>query len=126
MNRFKGMVVENDEEEIPISHEQVQKHILNMLHFHFRLSNCHACDAEGRKSELEALKSKASAGAKEAEMEDVAETEDMQDNTRWCWLYDRNTDLDFPERSVEEKLRTAGTLFIPRLSVKLHLKGGME
>ncbi len=50
------MVVENDEEEIPISHEQVQKHILNMLHFHFRLSNCHACDAEGQKSELEALK----------------------------------------------------------------------
>jgi hypothetical protein len=75
---------------------------------------------------LKLSKSKASAGAKEAEMEDVAETEDMQDNTRWCWLYDRNTDLDFPERSVEEKLRTAGTLFIPRLSVKLHLKRGME
>jgi hypothetical protein len=80
---------------------------------HFRLSNCHAHDAECQKSEREALKSKASARAKEAE---------MQDNTRWCWLYDRNTDLDFPERSVEQKFSTPGTLFIPRLSVKLHLK----
>jgi hypothetical protein len=48
--------------------------------------------------------------------------EDTQDNTRWHWLYDRNTDLDFPERSVEEKLGTAGILFIPRLSLELHLK----
>jgi hypothetical protein len=30
--------------------------------------------------------------------------------------------LDFPERSVEQKLSTPGTSFIPRLSVKLHLK----
>jgi hypothetical protein len=49
------------------------------------------------------------------------DTEDTQDNTKWCWLYDRNTDLDFPERSVEQKLSTPGTLFIPRLSIKLHL-----
>jgi hypothetical protein len=56
-------------------------------------------------------------------MEDKPEMEDTQDNTRWCWLYDRNTDLDCPERSVaENKLGTAGTLFIPRLSLELHLK----
>ncbi len=63
------------------------------------------------KSLLEALQSNASARAKEAEMENMA----------GCWLYDRNTDLDFPERSVEQKLSTPGTLFIPRLSIKLHL-----
>jgi hypothetical protein len=93
-----------------------------MLHFYFRVSNCHACDAECQKSELEALQSNALARAKEAEMEGKPETEDTQDNTRWCWLYDRNTDFDFPKRSVEQKLSTPGTLFIPRLSVKLHLK----
>jgi hypothetical protein len=122
MNRFEGMVVENDEEEIPISDELVQEQILNKLHLHFRLSNRHACDAECQKSEFEALQSNASARAKEAKMEGKEETEDTQDNTRWCWLYNRNADLDFPERSVEQKLRTPGTLFIPRLSVKLHLK----
>jgi hypothetical protein len=128
MNRFEDTVVKNDEE-IPISDELVQEQLLNMLHLHFRLSNCHARDAECRKSELEALQSNALARAKEAEMENMAktegkeETEDTQDNTRWCWLYDRNADLDFPERSVEQKLNTPGTLFIPRLSVKLHLKG---
>jgi hypothetical protein len=57
MNRFEDMVVENDEEEIPISDELVQEQILNMLHLHFRLSNCHAHDAECRKSEFEALQS---------------------------------------------------------------------
>jgi hypothetical protein len=57
-----------------------------------------------------------------SEMEGMEEMEDTQDNTRWCWLYDRNADLDFPERSVEQKTSTPGTLFIPRLSVKLHLK----
>jgi hypothetical protein len=46
MNRFEDMVVKNDEEEIPISDELVQEHILNMLHLHFKLSNRHACDAE--------------------------------------------------------------------------------
>jgi hypothetical protein len=46
MNRFEDMVVENHEEEIPISDELVQEQILNMLHLHFRLSNCHARDAE--------------------------------------------------------------------------------
>jgi hypothetical protein len=128
MNRFEGMVVQNDVEEIPISDELVQEHILNMLHFYFRLSNHHARDAEGQKSELEALKSNTSARAKEAETQNMAETEgkpeteDSQDNTRCCWLYHRNTDLDFPGRSVEQKLRTPGTLFIPRLSIKLHLK----
>jgi hypothetical protein len=55
-------------------------------------------------------------------MEGKPEMEDMEDNTRWCWLYDRNTDLDFPRRSVEQKLSTPGTLFIPMLSVKLYLK----
>jgi hypothetical protein len=128
MNRFEDMVVKNDEEEIPISDELVQEHIVNMLNLYFRLSNSHACDAECQKSELEALQSNALARAKEAEMENMAEmegkpeTEDTQDNTRWCWLYDRNTDLDFPERSVEQKLSTPGTSFIPRLPVKLHLK----
>jgi hypothetical protein len=128
MNRFEDTVVKNDEEEIPISDELVQEQLLNMLHLHFRLSNRHARDAECCKSELEALQSNALARAKEAEMENMAkmegkeETEDTQDNTRWCWLYDRNADLDFPERSVEQKLNTPGTLFIPRLSVKLHLK----
>jgi hypothetical protein len=122
MNRFEDMVVENDEEEIPISDELVQEQILNMLHLHFRLSNRHARDSECQKSELEALQSNALARAKEAEMEGKEETEDTQDNTRWCWLYDRNADLDFPERCVEQKLSTPGTLFIPRLSVKLHLK----
>jgi hypothetical protein len=103
MNRFEDMVVKNDEEEIPISDELVQEHILNMLHLHFKLSNCHACDAECQKSELETLQSNALARAKEAEAENMAEmegkeeTEDTQDNTRWCWLYDRNADLDFPE-----------------------------
>jgi hypothetical protein len=122
------MVVENDEEEIPISDELVQEHILNMLHLHFKLSNRHAHDAECQKSELETLQRNALAMTKEAEMENMAEmegkeeTEDMQDNTRWCWLYDRNVDLDFKERSVEQKLSTPGTLFIPRLSIKLHLK----
>jgi hypothetical protein len=128
MNRFQDMVVKNHEEKIPISNELVQEHILNMLHFYFRLSNCHARDAECQKSELEALQSNTLARAKEAEMENMAETEgkpemeDKEDNTRWCWLYDRNTDLDFPQRSVEQKLHTPGTLFIPRLSIKLHLK----
>jgi hypothetical protein len=99
-----------------------------MLHFHFKLSNCHAHDAECQKSELETLQSNALARAKDAEMENMAEmegkeeTEDMQDNTRWCWLYDRNADLDFPERSVEQKTSTPGTLFIAGLSIKLHLK----
>ncbi len=103
-----------------------------MLHLHFKLSNRHArdaeCNAECRKSELETLQSNASARAKEAEMENMAEmegkeeTEDTQENTRWCWLYDRNADLDFPERSVEQKLSAPCTLFIPRLSIKLHLK----
>jgi hypothetical protein len=122
------MVVKNDEEEIPISDELVQEHILNMLHLHFKLSNRHAHDAECQKSELETLQRNALAMTKEAEMENMAEmegkeeTEDMQDNTRWCWLYDRNVDLDFKERSVEQKLSTPGTLFIPRLSIKLHLK----
>jgi hypothetical protein len=32
MKRFEDMVVTNDEEEIPISDELVQEHILNMLH----------------------------------------------------------------------------------------------
>jgi hypothetical protein len=128
MSRFEDMVVENDEEEIPISDELAQEHILNMLHLHFKLSNRHAHDAECQKSELETLQSNASARAKEAETENMAEmegkeeTEDTQENTRWCWLYDRNMDLDFAERSVEQKLSTPGTLFIPRLSVKLHLK----
>ncbi len=72
------------------------------------------------KSLLEALQSNASARAKEAEMENMAEMEGKQARHR-CWLYDRNTDLDFPERSVEQKLSTPGTLFIPRLSIKLHL-----
>jgi hypothetical protein len=63
-----------------------------MLHFHFKLSNHLAHDAEGPKSELEALESKALASTKEAEieymaeMEDKPKTEDTQDNTRWCWL----------------------------------------
>jgi hypothetical protein len=99
-----------------------------MLHFHFKLSNHLAHDAEGPKSELEALESKALASTKEAEieymaeMEDKPKTEDTQDNTRWC-CSDRNTDLDSPERRVKQKLSTAaGTLFIPRLSIKLHLK----
>jgi hypothetical protein len=128
MNRFEDMVVKNDEEEIPISNELVQEHILNMLHLHFNLSNHHARDAECQKSELETLQSNTLARAKGAETKNMAamegkeETEDMQDDTRWCWLYDRNADLDFPERSVEQKLRTPGTLFIPRLSIKLHLK----
>jgi hypothetical protein len=96
---------------------------MNMLQFHFSLSNCHAEGYELLKSEVEALKSKALASAKDTEMEDKPEMEDTQDNTRWCWLYDRNTDLDCPERSVaENKLGTAGTLFIPRLSLELHLK----
>jgi hypothetical protein len=115
-------------QEITISDELVQEHILNILHLRFRLSNRHAHDAECQKSELEALQSNASARAKEAETENMAEMEgkqemeDTQDNTRWCWLYDRNADLDFPERSVEQKFSIPGTLFIPRLSVKLHLK----
>jgi hypothetical protein len=46
-----------------------------MLHFYFRLSNCHARDAECQKSELEALQSNTLARAKEAEMEKMAETE---------------------------------------------------
>jgi hypothetical protein len=57
MNRFEDMVVKNNEEEIPISNKLVQEHILNMLHFYFRLSNCHALDAECQKSEVEALQS---------------------------------------------------------------------
>jgi hypothetical protein len=58
------------------------------------------------------------ARTKEAEIKNMAETEskpeaeDMQDNTRCCWLYDRNTDLDFPERSVEQKLSTPARYFI--------------
>jgi hypothetical protein len=44
------MVVQNDQEEMPISDELVQEHILSMLHLHFRLSNHHACDAECQKS----------------------------------------------------------------------------
>jgi hypothetical protein len=89
---------------------------MNMLHFHFRLSN--HCDKSYNlfKSDIEALKSKALTSTKGAEMEDT------QDNTRWCCFYDRNTGLGFLERSVEQKLSTAGTLFIPRLSLKLHLK----
>jgi hypothetical protein len=63
MNRFEDMVVKNHEEEIAISDELVQQHILSMLQLHFRLSNCHACDAECQKSELEALQSNALARA---------------------------------------------------------------
>jgi hypothetical protein len=116
------MVVESNRAVIPISQELVQDHIMNMLHFHFRISNHHAEGYELLKSELETVKRKAWASAKDAEMEDMAEIEDMQDDTRWCWLYDRNTNLGFPERSVAEKLSTAGTLFIPWLSLELHLK----
>jgi hypothetical protein len=93
-----------------------------MLHFCFRLSNNHAQDAKGQKSEIKAFKSKALAIAKDTEMEDMAEMEDTQDNARWCWLYDRNTNFDFLERSVAEKFSTAGTLFIPRFSLEHHLK----
>jgi hypothetical protein len=62
------------------------------------------------------------ASAKVTEMDDKAKTEDIQDNTRWCWFYDRNTGLDFLERSVKEKLGTANTLFLPWMSIELHLK----
>jgi hypothetical protein len=55
-------------------------------------------------------------------MDDKAKMEDIQGNPRWCWFYDRNTGLDFPERSVEEMLGTANTLFLPRMSIKPHLK----
>jgi hypothetical protein len=36
------MVVESNGAVIPISHELVQENIMNMLQFHFSLSNCHA------------------------------------------------------------------------------------
>ncbi len=56
------------------------------------------------------------ASTKDTEMDDKAKTEDIQDNMRWCWFYDRNSALEFPERSVEQKLST------PMLSIKHHLK----
>jgi hypothetical protein len=62
------------------------------------------------------------ASAKDTEMDNKAKTEDIQDNTRWCWFYDRSTGLDFLERNVEEKFGTENTLFLPWMSIKLHLK----
>jgi hypothetical protein len=93
-----------------------------MLQYHFKVSNCHAEENKLLKSEVKYLRSKALASTKDTEMDDKAKTEDIQDNTRWCWFYDRNSGLEFPERSVEEKLAMANTLFLLWMSIKLHLK----
>jgi hypothetical protein len=113
MNRFANMSVKSSEEVIPIPQELVQKHIMNMLQYHVKVSNCHAKENKLLKSEVESLRNKAWASAKDTEMDIKAMMEDIQDNTRWCWFYDRNTCLDFPERSVEEKLASYGKHFIP-------------
>ncbi len=55
-------------------------------------------------------------------MEEKVQKEGTQYEMTWCWFYDRNYGWDFTERSVEEKLAAANTLFIPDMSVKLHLK----
>jgi hypothetical protein len=123
MNRFGNMSVNKSSDKvIPILPEFIQKHIMNMLQYHFEVSNCNAKENNLLKSEVESLRGKALASAKDTEMDDKAKMEDIQDNTRWCWFYNRNTGLDFLERSVEEKLGTANTLFLWWMSIKLHLK----
>ncbi len=117
------MSVKSSDKVIPIPQEFIQKHIMNMLQYqHFEVSDCHAKENKLLKSEVKSLRSKALASAKDTEIDDKAKMEDIQDNTRWCWFYDKNTGFDFPERSVKEKLGTANTLFLLWMSIKLHLK----
>ena len=107
------MSVKSNEEVIPIPEEFVEKHIMNMMQYQLWYSNSHAEEIKLLKSEVKSLKSKVLASAKGTKMEEKAQKEDAQDNMKWCWFYDRNYGLDFAERSVEEKLATANTLFLP-------------
>jgi hypothetical protein len=72
MNRSGNMSVKSSDEVIPIPQEFVQKHIMNMLQYHFKVSNCHAKENKLLKSKVESLRSKALASAKDTEMDDKA------------------------------------------------------
>jgi hypothetical protein len=90
----------------------------------YQLCKSRSCAEENKKlkSENESLKHKLLANTEGTKMEEKVQKEGMQDEMKWCWFYDRNYGWDFTERSVEEKLATADTLFIPDTSVKLQSK----
>jgi hypothetical protein len=56
INRIGSMPLESN-----VPQEFIQEHIMKMLQYHFRICNHHAEDYELLKSEVEVLKSKASA-----------------------------------------------------------------
>jgi hypothetical protein len=116
------MSVKSNEEVIPIPDKFVEEHITNMMQYQFGKSRSRAEEIKLLKSENKSLKSKLLASVKGTKKEEKAQKEDAQDNMKWCWFYDRNYCLDFAERSVEEKLDTANTLFLPDKSVQLQLK----
>ena len=124
MYRFKRMSVKSNEEVIPIPDKFVKEHIMNMMQYQFGVSSSRAEQIKLLKSEVESLKNKLLASAKGTKMEEKVQKEDAQDNMKWCWFYDRKYGWDFAQRSVEEKLATANTLFIPDMSKQLHLKYG--
>jgi hypothetical protein len=68
----------SNDEVIPIPQKFVQKHIMNLLQYHFGVSNCHAEEIKLLKSEIKSLNSKALASTKDTEMEDKANMEVRQ------------------------------------------------
>jgi hypothetical protein len=105
------MSVKSNEEIIPITDKLVDEHFTNMTQYQLRKSRSRAEENKKLKSENESLKCKLLASTKGTKMEE---------KVQWCWFYDRNYGWDFAQRSVEEKLATANTLF--NMSIQLHLK----
>ncbi len=114
--------VKSNEEVIPITDELVDELFMNMMQYQLHKSRSCAEENKKLKSENASLKCKLLASAEGTKMEEKVQKQGMQDEMTWCWFYDRNYGWDFTERSVEEKLATANTLFIPDMSIKLHLK----
>jgi hypothetical protein len=122
MYRFKKMSVKSNEEVIPITDKLVDELFTNMTKYQLRKSRSRAEENKKLKSEIESLKHKLLANAEGTKMEEKVQKEGTQNEMKWCWFYDRNYGWDFTERSVEEKLATANTLFIPDTSIQLHSK----